>query len=290
MAGIKRSASFERDTAEPSKRPCPENSSSGKAGEGKCLACPFYVKNPFKYFECRPREPSKTRSSNMFKPDRLADLTQHFGRTHTATSLRCSTCGMEFEGKNQQGNFEKHCRQAGAACQRTAYVEAGVSLYEMEQIKNLVKGASPKDRWNKIWHILFGKEAQPPRLKSAPWAIPGNGLVDAIDWIQSFSRPCDLSSSCARDCRKKALDEICKGVIESPPAIDPTLPAPTGFTSLTAPIDPTSSSAPDARIDPEPNRGAPQQQSNEELPSSVYHGESDDLVFQLFSWPDNSES
>ncbi|KAK0648444.1 hypothetical protein B0T16DRAFT_455922 [Cercophora newfieldiana] len=271
--GTKRPASFEKEPTGSPKRQCPDDMI-----EFKFFACPFFVRNPLVFFECRPRhrkpaerakdkptnapntdkDQERRENTNMFQRDRLSDLVQHIKLKHKAGSLFCPRCRVQFEGDNQQSKFEKHCRDDGSECAKdTSMDKVEISDAEMQQIKETGgKGVSPDQRWKQIWHILFGGKADPRlRLASAPRAIPGTGLRDIKDWIRSFAEPPlgakDCPICCFPGCRHAAVDEMCQDIIASVKRSVPNVPTSAPH-QATSGLDPTSGDMAPQSIGPDP--------------------------------------
>jgi len=287
MAGKKRQTSNGLDTTSPQKRQRHEISPRLEAptaqyGQVDFFACPFYVRNPLVFFECRPRHRNSTpepklktgsklndkptyesttdgpagnptdgtpnvqrqgrqrerrENMNMFSATRSDALALHLDRKHKAADLYCSRCGLQFGGDDQQRKFEEHCRADNSVCQpNMSHETMGISEAEMEQIKKPEKGASAYQRWMNTWHILFGKTAV-LHLKSAPRAIPGRGLGDIMDWLQSFGRSLpETIIYPILECRRLAFEELHKDIEAS---IRRTVPVPS-ITPPSASHGPTS--------------------------------------------------
>jgi len=235
--------------------------------------------------------PERREKTNMSPRSRLANLTQHIKREHKESPrLFCSRCRMQFEGDDQQRKFEEHHRGPESRCQPNTSagpvsVIVTVSEVGFQQIINTRKrGVSPDERWMEIWRILFGGNTK-YRLKSAPQAIAGNGLVDIIDWIQSFgeprTNPDDYQSLYLHGCCRTVVEEMCSDVTASVQRTVPEVPVSTP--SLSAALGPTPAFRTTLLTGPMPKHGSFQPPQSHEHAGSLTNPERKDGSQESFS-------
>ncbi|KAH6867278.1 hypothetical protein B0T10DRAFT_611888 [Thelonectria olida] len=125
--------------------------SGNKPKDGNAFACPFYRRDPIRYFDCVNR-----------KLNRIQDLKQHLIRRHTAPHS-CTSC---FRGFSTSQLLENHVLDG--RCESESNIH-GVSPTARKLLKDRIeRKLSPEDQWHKIWKILFGYSdiMQNPHLES----------------------------------------------------------------------------------------------------------------------------
>jgi hypothetical protein len=121
------------------------------------LACPFYKRNPLQYPECQ---------KFRFRPDRLADMTNHLRRRHQQPVF-CPRCGEIFDGENIDKRRDAHI--LSQECQGSGDFDyPGVSRDLMDAVSKAPEidadGATTvyEKRWYGRYRVLFGPEAPLP--------------------------------------------------------------------------------------------------------------------------------
>jgi hypothetical protein len=112
----------------------------------KCLACPFWKKNPRAHRNCF-----------SYKLSRIKDVKQHLARQYTP--IHCERCLKTFRDRQSK---RKHLG-SDDPCVRGQYDELdGVSNEQNEDLRRKSKwGQTESGQWYGIWHILFPDLVQP---------------------------------------------------------------------------------------------------------------------------------
>ncbi|KAK4110134.1 hypothetical protein N656DRAFT_300362 [Canariomyces notabilis] len=157
---------------------------STTSGVEQRLACYFYKRDPLRYPECRRCQ---------FRPNRLADLTNHL-RRHHQQPIFCPTCGEVFEGENIDRRRNAHI--VSRECQGSGDFDyPGVSRDVMDALSKAKEieadGAATiyERRWYGRYRLLFGPEAPLP-LSPHCDESDNSGLDEAqvvLNYIQSFA-------------------------------------------------------------------------------------------------------
>lgn len=135
-----------------SKRPAEENKVPQKRSRtnvanntkrnNETFACPYYRKDPERYFDC----------INL-KLIRISDVKQHLTRRHT-WSYSCFRC---WRGFSLQKVYEEHVLQQECSIQGSLDNDS-VSPHAQEALKYRVdRSSSPEHQWHDIYRILFGE-------------------------------------------------------------------------------------------------------------------------------------
>lgn len=139
-------------TSKSSKRPAEENKVPQKRSrtnvandtkrKNETFACPYYRKDPERYFDCI-----------NFKLIRISDVKQHLARRHT-WSYSCSRC---LRGFSLQKVYEEHVLQQECPI-KDSLDNDSVSPRAQEALKYRVdRSSSPEHQWHDICRILFGE-------------------------------------------------------------------------------------------------------------------------------------
>ena len=131
-----------------------DDTDTKKQQEGKAFACPYYRKDPIRYFDCITR-----------KLNRIQDLKQHLQRRHT-DPYSCSIC---LKGFRSSESFENHARSSRCVRENSGTKIDSVSPRAQKLLKDRIdRKLSSKDQWYKIWKILFEDPdtTQNPHLNS----------------------------------------------------------------------------------------------------------------------------
>ncbi|KAL2110605.1 hypothetical protein VUR80DRAFT_944 [Thermomyces stellatus] len=123
--------------------------------EGKLtFACPFYKHDPITHRWCLFRHTST--KTNHVK--------QHLRRRHLAPR-HCPICGQRF---NTEEESVDHIRRRGCVGQEFHY--DGLTEHQEEELNKIPRSETPKERWYRMWDIIFPGETRPasPYVKD-PW-------------------------------------------------------------------------------------------------------------------------
>lgn len=135
------------------------------------FACPFYKHDPITYRECLFRHTST--KTNYVK--------QHL-RRHHLPPIHCPICKTVFEAESVR---DEHIRLE--TCENRDFRFPGLDKAQKEALERIPRNESPRERWYRMWAIIFPDEPRPasPYVMD-PWIEVGQTAMSM--WMEG-SRP-----------------------------------------------------------------------------------------------------
>ncbi|SPO07606.1 uncharacterized protein DNG_10301 [Cephalotrichum gorgonifer] len=122
--------------------------------DGRDFACPFYKHDPLTHRICLFRQ--TLTGTNYVK--------QHLRRYHLPP-MHCPSCGRVF---GLQSDLDGHIRER--TCEQREFTHPGLTQTQQEALKRVPREGSPKERWYKMWDIIFPNAPRPASpYVSDPW-------------------------------------------------------------------------------------------------------------------------
>ncbi|KAK1852605.1 hypothetical protein CCHR01_04759 [Colletotrichum chrysophilum] len=173
------------------------------------FACPFFKKDPIKYFRCA-----------MLNFDTASHMLQHLFRSHYVAN-RCPRCRTSFETRVL---WNAHVGSCDAALQPQPDPYDGLTEDQATELRGRrrERQISERDRWYRVWDIACGGNGI---------AQPQSPLLD--DDVSGFVRACLTSVASASPFAAKLADD---GLIASPGSLGVILDRVSSFLSNTLTI------------------------------------------------------
>jgi hypothetical protein len=129
-------------------------------------ACPYFKRNPVKYYECVSLKMSK-----------ISYVTQHLKRRHTISNPYCPRCRDEFKTFDERDNHA-----ARGNCQIRDLVNSGkMTLDQKANIAKCgVRGKSDESKWLMMWNVLF------PNIPTPDSPYVQHPFIEALQSMRFF--------------------------------------------------------------------------------------------------------
>ncbi|KAI0540200.1 hypothetical protein GGR58DRAFT_174864 [Xylaria digitata] len=146
-----------------------QSSSSKKprlADDSGGFACPFYKKDPWRFYQCL-----------NYKLSKICYVKQHLSRYHDDASEYCPICHHQFNDETERGShiLAKNCQPN----QTTIHVMTANQKKDIQLATG--RKISVEDKWYQIWSILFPWAKRP----DSPY-VKGHAFAEALSSIRAF--------------------------------------------------------------------------------------------------------